>query len=202
MGSFNIIKRELCLVFIERGKHISTAERYIKDRFDLSESNLTCVIVKIQKYLLPEFKSRWNKSGRIKTKFLQTNQKWLDGEFSVSFEGANVSLAAEYKRGRACRSYKESAKVTQHRKAIKLFRESGLDHIQHAYIQGLRSLGNTLEALIVQELRSTSSQTKEFIYQLIKKRHSSTVAYSTDEALAVYTDLALSKSKYECLKKA
>lgn len=58
MASFKIIKRNICLVLTEHGKHFSTAERYIKENFDLSENELVCVLNMVWKNLLPEFQKR------------------------------------------------------------------------------------------------------------------------------------------------
>jgi len=170
MSNFKIAKRTLCTAFIEHGKHISTAETYIRQNFNLSEPQLKCVIVNIQKYVLPEFKIRWKKAARKVDVFLKNNKNWLDSELLVQFEvSEEPSTSSGTVRGRPCKNFEESAETTQRRKAIKLFRDSGLDHIHRSYVQGLRSIGQTVEAEIIQELRASSIEKKEILLQILKK---------------------------------
>lgn len=204
MSSFKTSRRNICIAFIENGKHISTAEKYIQENFTLSESQLQCVTVKLQKRLLPDFKTRWNKAGRNKDVFLKNNEQWLDGEFFVQFEDSEESSTSLPKslRGRPCKKFEESAEITQKRKAIKLFRDSGVDHIYQSYVQGLRSIGEPLESQIIQELRSASPERKELVVATLRRKP--VEPFTKREALAIYIDLHLTKNQYlhltTCLK--
>lgn len=200
MNTVVLSKRELCVAFIEHGKHISTAKNYIKSKYSLSEANLTCVIVKVQKELLPHFKYRWNASQRHKERFFADNELWLNGEVVVQLdESEEPGPSTGSKRGRPCKSFEESSEKTKKRKATQLFREKGLDTLQFSYVQGLRSIGAGNEAAIIELIRSASSEMQESVLQKLKQETDSVIPYTPDEALAIFIDLDLSRNQYQYL---
>lgn len=203
MSYLNINKRELCVRLIEHGKHISTVHMYIKERFPgLTEANNTCTVARIQKYLLPEFKQRWNKAGRSKDIFLTRYAEWLNGDFRIQFDEEEApSTSHASKRGRPCKDYELSSARSKHRQAIRLFQESGLDHIHHSYMQGLKSIGKSKHAAIIEQLRSMPTETLDGLHKNLMEEKISLVPYSNDEALALLLDLDLTKQQYEYFRK-
>lgn len=124
----------------------------------------------------------------------------MNSEYSVNLYTSDEPSTFGKKVGRPCKAFKESTEVTQKQKAIKLFRDSGLDHIYHSYIRGLRSIGEEKESEIIQELQS-ASEVKEMMHQQLTKDHTPIVSFTNEEALAMFVDLDLTRNQYMHLRK-
>lgn len=155
----------------------------------------------VRKNLLPEFQKRWNQAYRKKERFLQKNASWWNSEYSVNLYTSDEPSTSGKKVGRPCKAFKESSEVTQKQKAIKLFRDSGLNHIYHSYIRELRSIGEEKESEIIQELRSVSPEVKGMMHQQLTKDHTPIVSFTNEEALAMFVDLDLTRNQYVHLRK-
>lgn len=105
----------LCMAFIDHGKHISTAEKFLNDHFNLTEEQFICVKTNIQRSILPKFNARWALALRKKDRFIDSNREWLNAEFIVDFENTEASTSTEsgIKRGRPCKDYAESSELTK-----------------------------------------------------------------------------------------
>jgi hypothetical protein len=204
MSTFNCSKRELIVSYIEGGKTIAALSTYLTEK-QVSEDNICFIIDNIKRVIIPNFNKRWKDARRNMDHFLRSNINWLDSEYSVTIPRLeNVSSdstpsTSSGKRGRPCVSYGDSSESSKKRKNTILLNEYGLEHILNAYLQGLRSIGEGTEAILVEELRLADAEKKVFVMNLFDNANK--IKGLTDqEALSVFIDLELTKAQYLYLR--
>ena len=139
------------------------------------------------------------KARRINDRFEKSNSAWLDGEFKVTFED-NTSTTSSGERGRPPKSYEESSQKSKKRKNMELVQEYGFEFIHNAYVQYLRSIGESDEASIVSIARTLPKKDKKEVLKKMAYDRESVTTYSKDEALRIYIDLDLTKYQYGLLR--
>lgn len=198
MGHFTCSMLELMLVYIDSDKNISCVEQFVRERSQLKDENIQYIVNKIQKSLIPHFNDRWKKSQRKKERFLEKNAEWLNGEYSINVP-ISVKALSVSKRGRPLLSYENSAESSRKRKNTLLIQDTGLEHIQSAYTQGLRSIGEVEEAKIINLIRSMSKSKKKDLLESLEE-HEDEKSLDEVEALSVLLDLDLTKNQYKHLR--
>ena len=161
MNSFSCSRRELILFYIENDKTVSALSTFLRENHHVSSENIDFIVCDIQKKLLPQFNTRWAQASRNKDNFLKKNSSWLDMEYSVSItedESSPCTSSTTDKRGRPCVPYEDSSESSKRRKNTSLLREYGFEHIFEAYLQGLRSRGEGIEANLVEFISTADAE--------------------------------------------
>lgn len=202
--TFKCSKRELLLAYIEGGKKLEALSTVLKANYNISEDDMCFIISDIQRNLIPRFNKRWAEASRKKDTFLKKNNDWLDLEYLVTLPNSEVTpdippSTSSGKRGRPCVSYGDSSESTKKRKNTALLSEYGFEHIYNAFVQGLHSIGEGIEAKLVETLRLADSDTKSLYLNLIDNASQSKMLID-QEALSVFIDLDLTKAQYMYLR--
>lgn len=120
----------------------------------------------IQRNLVSKCNERWRNASRIKERFESKNANWLDCQFRVSLECrvtvTDPNTSGSGSGGRPSKSYEASSEKTKKRKNVELIQEYGLDCVLNAYAQELQSMGETEKATIVNIIRTSSRNDKNF----------------------------------------
>ncbi|KAK9696782.1 hypothetical protein QE152_g31358 [Popillia japonica] len=182
------------MAFITQGKHISTAEKFLKDNYNLTETEFTCVKSNIQKTLLPNFKAKWAAGSRKKDRFIVNNLDWLNKDYVFDFDNTDgstpeISTPSGRQRGKPCKGYEESSESTKKRKATKMIRHSGVDQITFSYLQALRSIGEITHAKIIEKVKYLSPELQNGLLNWLDHEGQDVLSLSQDKALAMYTEL-------------
>lgn len=199
MLHFKCSLHDLVLVYINSDRNVQSIERFVRENGNLNDENVSYIINHIQKGLIPHINDRWLKSGRQKEKFFKNNANWLNKEYCVNVPIAMKSINLLRKRGRPLLPYEKSADSTKRRKNVLLLEDNGLQHIQSAYSQKLRAIGEIEEAKLVELIRYMEKSKKQELLKTLEK-HEEVKPLDSTEALSVFLDLDLTKSQYTHLR--
>ena len=173
-NTFKCSKRELLLPYIKERRKLEALSTVLKEKYHVSEDNLCFIISDIQRNLIHPFNKRWTKASRKKDSFLKKNENWLNSEYLVTLPIIEVVTSVyspstfSEKRGRTCVSYEDSSEPTKRQKKAMLLSEYGFEPICEAYVQGLRSIGEEVEAKLVEKLRLADRDTMTLYLNLIE----------------------------------
>lgn len=114
-------------IWIDSNKDIDVVVGVISTNFN----EMSDLIIKkfrdfLIKYFIPKLKSKWNKSGRIKSKFLADNEEWLAQLYTIceeTLDDEQPSTSHSVKRGRPVKAFEESQERSK-RSKISQFCES------------------------------------------------------------------------------
>lgn len=178
---------------------------FLRENYELSGENIEEIISDLQKRLLPHFNKRWVQASRKKDIFLRTNSSWLDTEYSVNLTIDDESSlctpsTSGEKRGRPSIPYENSSESNKRRKNTALLRDYGFQHIYDAYLQGLRSMNDGVEANVVENIRNATQEKKLRIFDSIQNDLDENKLLPDQEALSSYIDLNLTKAQYIYLR--
>lgn len=198
MDSIEIVNQELFDILLDSDpKDAEVIVNHLKRNHCLSSQLEILVKDRISKYFIPSFNKRWRTSCCNKNTFIQKNQAWLKATFSVS-EGSTLSS-----QSRKVKNFEECSEKTKRRRVESLVKKVEMGNIDDA-LQNIETLNQkTISEIFDKGASSMLSANKSDIEdeKRGKSQHENSIPFTDDEALALFTDLNLTKHKYELLRK-
>lgn len=131
--------------------------------------------------------SKWNKSTRIKERFLEKNKNWL----------ATVVKFKKYiVKGRKTVAFSECSERSKRRKTKPLRENSTPQELTYAAQMSYRSCGNLSASKVLKTISNEPEQAKSFE----NKQDNLHLELNADEALALIVEANLSKHQYKLIK--
>lgn len=140
-----------------------------------------------------EMKSRWTKAVRREDYFLQRNEEWLQGTFTLP--------KAVGSAGRPSKLFQESSERTKRRKTEELRKETDLGMLTYATRSKLGESGKRDASLVLKEIISTPHRATKYKKAFSHIQLKSGISQlSTTQALSMFVEASLSRKQYEIIR--
>lgn len=188
MDFFEIKNKNLAAFLFESNLKIASAEELmnrLSEKYSFSSSLQVNITKKLNQYFIPYFNKKFKASFYNKDLFLKANEYWLETVFTVS----NTLNSRKKKNFTVC-----SGKTKKRR--MKTLKQEVMNE-DFDLPDNMKMFDTEAAVNIIKEEVLKENNTPK----LDEDKGKFPVAFTNDEALALFIDLKLTKSKYKLLKK-
>ena len=150
--------------------------------------------------------AKFEKSHRIKDRFLQDNALWLQSDAkllpasSPPTSSSQPGPSSTLRRGRPSQPFGESSDRSKRRKTEDIRKSKSSSELSFATQMSLRHKGKVAEAKLLQEATTTTPTRARKIRRAWLSHQKQIKPYTTDEALALLIDAKLTRAQYCMLR--
>jgi response regulator RpfG family c-di-GMP phosphodiesterase len=200
MYPIEIKNSELVEVFLNK-QDLALLTQYVIEKYRLPEKITTEISIQLSRKFLSKFKTKWNDAHRMKTRFLEKHNIWCLLSTTINIENELSDEANNNKNsvGRPSLDFASCSDRTKQKRSSALCANEGLQAIEHAHLQALRTTRRKPAADIVSVVTAASPKRIKRISESLTTESGDGVPLTSDEALALILDMGLSKHQYEML---
>lgn len=141
------------------------------------------------------FKRKWAAANYTETRFLKSNEKWLNN--SIKFD-----ICTTKKSGRPRKKFNESSERSKRRKTKDLREQVPAEQLTYAAQMCQRAEGNTEVSKIIKDVTLTPTRAKKFRKVMSSANKNKITKHSPSEALAIFVEGDFTRRQWEILHKA
>lgn len=152
---------------------------------------------KIERFIIghnERFKKKCKQNHEL---FNKKYESWLQREFVCN---SNPENDVEETAKPDAKPYSQCSERIKRKRCLSLSKQSEPEEVEVVFLDNLRKNGRKVDAEIVRELAGTSPKRKKRICHILTKEETEPIPYTSDEALALSTDLKLTKFQYDRLR--
>lgn len=159
------------------------------------------------KAFFKHYKEKWVKANYMEERFLEKNDEWLNK--CISFGGmeqpttsyiVDEDLQSPQKVGRPSRAIEDCKEITRKRKLKEFNKDLATPNISEGLSPRYRQEHEKAKAQVVERMSLASPVRLKRILINIESPKNEPRKYTPDEALALFSELGLSKDKYIILR--
>jgi hypothetical protein len=201
MFDIEIQNSELVEVFLNKKQDPVLLTQYVMEKYNLSESVIAEISTQLSRKFVSRFKEKWSDVFRIKTRFFEKNKTWCSLSTTIKIDNELSDNANNNKNsvGRPLLDFASCSNRSKQKRSTALVAQEGLQAIEHAHLQALRTARRKPVADVISTITAASPKRLKRISESLTEADG-VVPLTIEEALALILDMDLSKHHYEILR--
>lgn len=190
MEKFEVSNNALCDILLDPkcDKSINALVGHIRQHYDLSEKTLELVELKLTRFFMPTFKSKFASVLYKENVFRKKNANWLSQNFCIS-SNVHVNVGGRP----VVEDFNKGSKSTKYRKIVAITEAYSSEEIQKAFFKHLRDSGKEHVIADIENLLSETTNNN--------KTTNDPIRFTEDECISLIEDAKLSKWQYDSIRK-